>query len=201
MISQSEFFDDLATRWDDLEREDIGTLLDRVVSLSDVAPGMDILDVGTGTGALIPSLLGATGNAGRVCAVDISQGMLRVARSKGFPESVEFILADVMDHDWPEESFDRVMCNAVFPHFTDKALALRRIHRMLRPEGLVVVSHPTGREAVNQIHRESGSVVADDRVPAPEQMRRLLEAAGFVDVSVIDEPEFYLARGAKPGGA
>ena len=62
-------------------------------------------------------------------------------------------------------AYDRVMCNAVFPHFNDKGAVLSRISRMLKPDGLIVISHPTGWEAVNEIHREAGSVVTEDRAP------------------------------------
>lgn len=195
MISQAEFFDSYADRWDGMEREDICARLDRVVRESGIGAGMDILDVGTGTGALIPCLLEAMDNLGSILAIDISQGMLQVASSKGFADNVRFQLADVEDFDCPDCTFDRVMCNAVFPHFTNKQAVLARIRRLLKPGGMLVISHPIGREAVNQIHREAGPVVAEDRVPDAERMRQVLEVVGFADVRVIDEPEFYLASG------
>lgn len=176
-----------------MELEDIRARLDRVVRESGIAPGMDILDVGTGTGAIIPSLLQAMGGTGSIRAIDISPGMLRVARSKGFPDCVKFELADIECFECPDASYDSVVCNAVFPHFTNKPLALARIRRMLRPGGLVVISHPTGRAAVNKVHSECDSVVTEDRVPTPEAMAQVLSKAGFDDISVNDEPEFYLA--------
>ncbi len=197
MISQAEFFDSYADRWDSMERDDICVILERVVRESGIAPRMDILDVGTGTGVIIPCLLRAMDKIGSIKAIDISAGMLRVARSKGFPDCVEFQTADVESFECPNGSYDRVICNAVFPHFTSKAATLSRIHRMLKPGGLIVISHPTGREAVNKIHREAGLVVAEDRVPNAQKMRQMLEAAGFVDGNVTDEPEFYLALGRR----
>ena len=195
MISQAEFFDSYADRWDGMEREDICVLLERVVRESGVAPGMDILDVGTGTGVIVPCLLRAMGGVGSIKAIDISPGMLRVAQSKGLPDCVKFELADVEVYECPSGSYDRIICNAVFPHFTNKAAALSRICQMLKPGGVLVISHPTGREAVNKIHREAGSVVAEDRVPNAEKMHAMLEVAGFGDVNVTDEPDFYLAMG------
>lgn len=195
MISQAEFFDSYADRWDSMERVDICVMLDRVVRESGIAPGMNILDVGTGTGVIIPCLLKAMDGVGSIKAIDISQGMLRVAGSKGFPDCVEFQFADIEKYECPDESYDRIFCNAVFPHFTNKTTALSRIYRMLKNGGLIVISHPTGREAVNKIHREAGSVVAEDRVPSVEKMRVMLKTTGFVDVMVTDEPEFYLAIG------
>jgi 2-polyprenyl-3-methyl-5-hydroxy-6-metoxy-1,4-benzoquinol methylase len=159
---------------------------------------MRVLDVGTGTGVLIPSLLAAMRGSGAIRAIDVSEGMLSVAQAKGFPGNVSFELADVQEYEPDGGAFDRVMCNAVLPHVTDQARALRRMHGLLRPGGWVVISHPTGREAVNKLHSETGSVVSQDRVPDAAEMRALLEAAGFAEVSVADEPEFYLAKGRKP---
>lgn len=198
MITQAEFFDSYADRWDSMERPDIGERLDRVVREVGVGPGMDILDVGTGTGVIIPSLLRAMDSIGNIRAIDISSGMLRVAQSKGFPDCVSFELADVESLVYSQGAYDMVICNAVFPHFTDKAATLARICRMLKPGGTIVISHPTGREAVNKVHREAGSVVAEDRVPDPSRMQEMLIAAGFGDIKVTDEPDFYLAKGVRP---
>lgn len=197
MISQAEFFDSYADRWDSMEREDICILLERVVRESGIKPRMDILDVGTGTGVIIPCLLKAMDCKGSIRAIDISAGMLRVAQSKEFPDCVEFVLADIEELDCPDCSYDRVVCNGVFPHFVDKPAILLRVCRMLRVGGKIVISHPTGREAVNKVHREAGSVVGEDRVPDPSRVRAMLLAAGFVDIDVTDEPEFYLAVGCK----
>lgn len=187
----------MAETWDDKKFEDIDAKLDRVVAMSHVRPGMRILDVGTGTGAVIPALLKAMDNHGSIVAVDISERMLDAAKGKGFPEIVSFVRADFEELELPEQSFDRVICNAVLPHFTDKARALARAFTLLRPRGLIIVSHPIGREAVNKIHRDSDSVVTEDRVPAAEAMKSLLERAGFAEVSVVDEPGFYLASGQR----
>lgn len=195
MITQAEFFDSYADRWDAMERPDISERLDRVVREAGVFPGMDILDVGTGTGVIIPSLLRAMDSIGSIRAIDISSRMLRVAQSKGFPDCVSFELADVGSFEYSQGAYDMVICNAVFPHFTDKPAVLARICRMLKPGGTIVISHPTGRDAVNKVHREAGSVVAEDRVPSPPRMREMLTTAGFVAVEVTDEPEFYLALG------
>ena len=194
MTSQAEFFDSFADRWDSMERGDISSRLDRAVRESGVKPGMSILDVGTGTGAIIHSLLRAMNCLGNIKAIDISAGMLRVASSKRFPDCVQFELADIEDFACVDGFYNRVICNAVFPHFTNKAETLSRMRRMLRPGGLIIISHPTGREAVNRIHREAGSAVAEDRVPNAETMQDMLNKAGYSEIEVTDEPEFYIAK-------
>lgn len=196
--SKTGFFDRHAAGWDSSARPDMPERLARVVAAGVLHPGERVLDVGSGTGVLIPHVLGAVGPAGSVLALDISAEMLAVARSKQFAGSVEFLQADVHDSGLPDASFDAVFCNAALPHFEDRQRALREMVRVLRAGGALVVSHPIGRDAVNRLHQRAGDAVAEDRVPPAERLREWLERAGLVAVNAVDEPEFYLVSGRKP---
>jgi demethylmenaquinone methyltransferase/2-methoxy-6-polyprenyl-1,4-benzoquinol methylase len=180
-----------------MEQEDIGPRLARVASSGRISGGNRVLDVGTGTGILIPYILDMLGDEGTILAIDISSGMLAVARKKFPQQNVEFLEADVSETNFPDGSFDRIFCNSVFPHFSDKHSTLLELKRLLAPGGVLVISHPIGREAVNNIHRDAGDVVAEDRVLKAADMKALLESAGFSEVSVVDEPDFYLAVGVR----
>lgn len=195
-MSKQEFFDRLAATWDEQERSDISERLARVAAMSCLREGQYVLDVGTGTGVLIPHILRAIGERGVVVAIDISREMLRQAFQKGFPPNVYFLLADMHRLGIRHEAFDRVLCNAVFPHFEHKERALHEAWRVLVPGGLLVISHPIGREAVNRLHAQCHPV-AEDRVPTAAKMHELLTRLGWADVEVLDEPEFYLARAWK----
>lgn len=198
-MDRVDFFDRHASGWDEAEVQDIGFRLARVVRLSKAQTADRILDVGSGTGVLIPHVLEVIGPEGSIVAVDISSEMISVARAKGFPANVEFLLADIQDTGLPDSSFDRVICNAAFPHFTDKTKALLEMLRMLKPGGTLVISHPIGRDVVNNLHKEVSRVVAEDRVPTADRMRKILQDTGLEEIQVIDEPEFYLAAARKPG--
>jgi SAM-dependent methyltransferase len=193
------FFDHYAATWDAGRHPEEDARLARVVALAEVQPDHAVLDVGAGTGVLVPHLLRAVGSAGRIVAIDSSPGMLEVAREKGFPSSVILLEADVHHLPFPDAHFDRVICNAALPHFEDRTRSIQEMVRVLRPGGMLVISHPIGREAVNRLHRDVGGPVQEDRVPAPEAMMALLQASGLADVQVVDEAEFYLAFGRKPG--
>jgi len=199
MMDRPEFFDHHAASWDADRPPEEEASLARVVTLAEVQPGQAVLDVGTGTGVLIPHLLRAVGPTGRIVAVDLSPEMLEVAREKGFPSSVTFLETDVHRLPLPEAEFDRVICNAALPHFEDRAESIREMLRVLRSGGILVISHPIGREVVNRLHRDAGGPVQEDRVPPPEAMAARLQEAGLTEVWVVDEPEFFLAHGLKPG--
>jgi ubiquinone/menaquinone biosynthesis C-methylase UbiE len=196
-MDRREFFDRSAAGWHRHRAEDLPPRLARVVAEAQFSAGDYVLDVGTGTGVLVPLIAAAVGPEGRVLAFDISLRMLLDARQRIPSEQVLLVQADVHRLPVPSDTFHRVVCNAALPHFGDRLAALREMIGALRAEGLIVISHPIGRRAVNARHRESGGPVADDRVPPSKEMEALLRDVGLGDVVVIDEPDFYLARARK----
>lgn len=196
-MNRREFFDQLAPQWESDIPPDLAPRLVRVVELAELHEGHRVLDVGTGSGVLIPYLLQKVGTRGVVVAMDISREMLRQAARKRFSPNVSLVLGDMHRAGLRDAAFDRVICNAVFPHFEDKERALSEAWRVLRGGGMLVISHPIGREAVNRLHAQHHPV-AEDRVPSAEKMSALLTRLGWKQVEVIDEPQFYLARASKP---
>ncbi|BCV21588.1 class I SAM-dependent methyltransferase [Moorella sp. Hama-1] len=197
MFTHREYFNSKAAIWDSLVTPEKRSKLESIVKGLNLAPGGTILDVGCGTGILIPYLQAAVGPAGRVVALDIAESMLKQAQSKGFPANVEFICADVMEIPFPAATFDEVICNSAFPHFPRKLEALNEMARVTKPGGRVIICHPAAREAINHLHRSIGGVVAGDQIPPRTEMEALLAAAGLVNIEVNGGPDFYLALGVK----
>ncbi|MCM8769793.1 MAG: class I SAM-dependent methyltransferase [Candidatus Omnitrophica bacterium] len=197
MSDKREFFNRLASNWAEngsVEAEK----LQRVVQAAEISPGQTILDAGAGTGVLVPFLLTVVGPSGRVYALDFAPGMVEKMTKRGFPKNVTVILGDIHQTNFPDKFFDRVIANASFPHFSDQRVALKEIHRILKKGGTLIVSHPAGREWVNQHHRQMAQVAEDVVFPAPV-LAGLLQQAGFVPSYLVDEPEFYLVAGKKAG--
>lgn len=105
-----------------------------VLELLESWPGMSVLDLGCGSGALTKRLsdLGAA-----ALGLDASAELLAVAR-ENYPQ-LSFILADATDFSLPEP-VDAVFSNAVF-HWIDREkqpALLQCVHRALRPGGQLV---------------------------------------------------------------
>lgn len=191
MLNLRDYFDQIAAQWDGIleEKMMIARLREIVAGLS-IEPGAAVLDVGCGTGVLFPMLLEKVGQNGHIVALDISGKMLQRAKTKGHP--VTYVHGNAQRLPFPAETFDWVVCNSVFPHFSDKLVALREIHRVLKDEGRLVICHANSREAVNEIHRTIGGVVAHDTIPSEEETRRLLRDAELNHAVVRNEPGLYL---------
>ncbi len=185
-----QFFDQAAVDWDALEVEETHVRLREIVAGLGIAPGAVVLDMGCGTGVLLPILHENTNGNGHVVALDLSREMLKRALSKEQP--AVYVQGDAESLPLPEGVFDWVLCNAVFPHFPDKSRALAEIRRVLRAGGHLVICHTASRQAINEFHRSVGGVVAHDTIPDEGEMLRLLQEAGLVEVQMRDEPDRYL---------
>jgi len=96
------------------------------------------LDIACGTGISTLELVEACGGRGRFVGVNISEGMLAVARGSAVErglENVEFRRGDAEALDFPDDTFDVVISNMSLQFFQNKAEALREMHRVLKPGG------------------------------------------------------------------
>jgi ubiquinone/menaquinone biosynthesis C-methylase UbiE len=101
-----------------------------------------VLEVGCGTGKNTV-LLAQLGE--RVCALDLSVGMLKQAQRKVQLDHVLFAVAD-LTKAWPckTESVDLIVCNLVLEHVRDLSVIFSEVHRSLVAGGCFFVSelHP-----------------------------------------------------------
>ncbi len=91
-----------------------------------------ILDLGCGTGVLTAQLAEL---CNKVIGVDSSQSMIEKAK-KQF-SSIEFMICDALALPF-ENEFDVVFSNAVFHWISDHDALLKNIHKVLKPQGVLV---------------------------------------------------------------
>jgi demethylmenaquinone methyltransferase/2-methoxy-6-polyprenyl-1,4-benzoquinol methylase len=99
--------------------------------------GGTALDLCTGTGKLAHELLPYVHPGGRVVGVDFSPAMLELARR--LEPNVEFRLGDVSQLAEPDRSVDAVTIGFGLRNLVDREVALREMHRVLRPHGRLVI--------------------------------------------------------------
>lgn len=190
-----EYFNAISDHWD--QRRPDYARLEEILGRTEIQSGMRVLDVGAGTGCMARLLLKAVGKGGQVFALDLAEQMLVKAANNPELMSADIICSDVHWLPFCNEYIDAVMCFAAFPHFANKALALREIYRVLKPSGQIYIVHPMGSREMNEHHRSIGGVVGEDVLPDGDTLLPMLSDVQFRKVSIIDQPDLYFARALK----
>jgi ubiquinone/menaquinone biosynthesis C-methylase UbiE len=198
MDNRKSFFDSYAAGWNEmLTRDGRMQRFARVVEWFDIVEGESILDVGTGTGVLLPFLRHAVGHKGMVVAMDFSINMLKQAMDRQLEDRVALINAGVGAIPLKSGQFDKVTCFSAFPHFPDKQRALAEMTRVLRKGGIAWIAHLQSIEELASLHGKVGGPVHSDRLPDCATMEQLMSNAGLTDIHIVNEPGKYLAWGRK----
>ena len=102
--------------------------------------GKDILDIGCSTGTCAAACIPMKEN--RYRGIDIEPRYIARARSR-LPDG-EFRVMDARHLEFADESFDVVMFVGALHHMHDDVVrdCFREIHRVLRPEGVVLCAEP-----------------------------------------------------------
>lgn len=175
----------------------------RALQRAGLASGVEVLDVGIGTGLVAREALKLIGPAGHLVGVDPSPGMMEQVNSA----AVELVQGVAEALPRPDASSDFVSMGYAMRHIGDVAAAFAEFHRVLRPGGRVVVleiTRPQGRLANGLLKAYMRTVVpllarmvAGQRDTAelwryywdtieacipPASVIAALQAAGFVDV-------------------
>ncbi len=193
-MSRQAYFNQLADSWDKrFQTEALSTFLEKLVSTFGLLPGQKILDVGAGTGILIPFLLKAVGPTGQISAIDYAEKMVRICKSKySHLPNVTFAVQQVETLDFPLQTFDAVTCFGLFPHVENKEEALRQMNRVLKTNGKLIIAHALSSTEIKAHHHSASSVVAHDVLPSLAVIKKLLTQAGFGKIQIIDKPGQYL---------
>jgi ubiquinone/menaquinone biosynthesis C-methylase UbiE len=184
----AERYSERAEAYDALWSPVIRPVGERLLGHLPLSQAKNIVDIGTGSGALLPLIQKASPSA-IVLGVDNSEGMLRLARGKHLGP---LALMDVQKLELDDKQFDVAVVAFVLFHLPRPDRCLAEVDRVLRPRGVVGTVTWGAEQAppVEAIWDEeleaSGAYVpglpaADNRgcCNSPEKVAALLEQAGF----------------------
>lgn len=189
-MNQVEFFDKIAKEWDsiiEVNEEKINLLLSKL----DIKSNERILDVGTGTGVIIP-FIKALNKGGYIKGVDISTGMLNIAKEKYKNlENIEFEIKDVEEEEIYEK-YDKIILYSMFPHLENKTKTVKTlINKNLNKNGKLIIAHSNSREFLNNMHKEKDKSVSKARLIPVNNQRKIFEKNGLKVLEAFENDQIY----------
>ena len=191
-MNQVDFFNCIARDWDNITKVD-ETKINYLLSQIDIKEDNCILDVGTGTGVLIPFLTKLSPK-GKIKAVDISCNMLEVAKEKFKDiDNVEFSLLNV-ETDNLDEKFNKIVLYSMFPHLENKTNTIKKlVQNNLLDFGKLIIAHSNSREYLNNMHKNTDERVSESRLIDVNEQKKIFEDAGLkVEKAFEDDNIYYL---------
>ncbi|MBV1924345.1 MAG: bifunctional demethylmenaquinone methyltransferase/2-methoxy-6-polyprenyl-1,4-benzoquinol methylase UbiE [Flavobacteriaceae bacterium] len=206
-----KMFDTISGNYDGLNRViSFGTDIKwrkRVLKLIQDKDPDSILDIATGTGDLAIKFAEKT-NASRVVGLDLSEGMLSVAKNKiegkSFSNKIQFIKGDSEALPFEDNSFDAITVSFGIRNFEYLEKGLSEIYRVLKPKGIFIIletSVPTKFPVKQGYYFYSktllpviGKVFSKDKVaytylsesaavfPHGKELNNILQKIGFISV-------------------
>jgi len=172
-------------------------LTDALVEYAAPRPGMNVLDLASGTGEPGISLAKWLGNEGNVTAVDLSADLLDLAAARARKKNLPNFFtrqADAHHLPFPDKSFDLATCRFGVMFFIDPNRALAELRRVLRPGARACfavwgpVEQPYWQTTMAIVHRHVGGPMLEPGGATPFRfseagsLSQALQASGFVDV-------------------
>ncbi|MFP5257635.1 MAG: class I SAM-dependent methyltransferase [Acidobacteriota bacterium] len=173
------------------------------LSLVDIAPDADVLDIGCGGGRTLERLA-QLAPRGRICGIDASEKSVALSRRHNTQAiasgRMEVRLASVSALPYRDDTFHLVTAVETHYFWPDLASDLREVWRVLRPGGrflLLAEVYDTPKfDARNQKWLE----LVPMTYLTPARFRELMIDAGFADVAVHEQAEhgWLCCLGRKP---
>jgi SAM-dependent methyltransferase len=170
------------------------------VDRAGIEPGMDLLDVGTGTGGNVA--IPAAMRGAKVVGADVTPELFEHARRRAAEAGVEveWVEADAQDLPFPDESFDRVVSTFGAMFAPDHARTARELVRVCRPGGRIVMTTWVNDGFAGELFKLTGSFLPPppDVQPPPlwgveEHIVEMFGAAGATPTVSRESVDFEFA--------
>lgn len=191
-MDEIQFFDKLSSTWDENEIYSTPEKVNEILDYLNIKLGDRILDLGTGTGVLLPYLSQRIGKSGQITAVDYSTGMLNRAISKYgmiLPRPI-FLNLD-FENEIIQGEFDKIILYCVYPHLHHPVKTLKKIIKQnLKEGGILTIAFPCNNEPINKIHEEKHS--ESGLLPTASSLAQFLKEQGLNAEMIVDDSSAYV---------
>jgi ubiquinone/menaquinone biosynthesis C-methylase UbiE len=140
-VTSAEFWDRVAPGYSKQPIADTESYARKLAATQALmGPDMEVLEFGCGTGS---TALEHAPHVAHIVATDVSAAMIDIGREKAALagiDNVSFRQSGIEDFDAPDGSYDMILALNLMHLLEDRAAALKKIHRLLKPRGIFISS-------------------------------------------------------------
>ena len=159
-------------------------LVDKLVERGFVRDDMRVLDIGSGLGHIMEALRRKLPQARIVCAEAAPQSVAHLSAS-GFEVVEDFGKLAA------QRPFDALFMIEVIEHLDDPMSVLRLCHSLLRPQGVMLLTTPSGELRGGSHGTAAYETVEHVQFFTRRSLALACRQAGFSSVRFVELPEFY----------
>ncbi|PIT87283.1 MAG: hypothetical protein COU31_03770 [Candidatus Magasanikbacteria bacterium CG10_big_fil_rev_8_21_14_0_10_40_10] len=163
---------------------------DKLIPLLGDIAGLEVLDVGAGSGRLLNRLLK---KGAKITALDSSKCMLKLIRPQIKDQLKEIKIGQAESLPFIDQSFDIVLAVFLIVHLKDPSVFLREAWRVLRPAGHLLITNVNQKKPV-AVDIAQGRVAVESFYHRPSDISDQVVQAGF-DIEkdfLIKEKEIWI---------
>ena len=136
-------WDEAASVYEGEWRQHLAPAQRALLEISDLKPGMKVIETASGTGLMTFPAAEAVGMKGSILATDLSGEMVKAGNQTADKlglSNTTFQQMNAEALDYEDDIFDRAMCALGLMYMPDPLSALKEMKRVLRPGGLASVA-------------------------------------------------------------
>ncbi|MGE4384316.1 MAG: class I SAM-dependent methyltransferase [Endomicrobiaceae bacterium] len=195
-MKRKHFFNINADTWDNHINPYKEKRITGLMMLLQLKETDSIIDIGSGTGILVPYLRKLIKNDSNITELDFSKCMIDKAKEK-FGNKINYIVSSVEKLNIKDNSFSKAVIFNSFPHFEDKQKALFEVFRILKNNAIILLAHSDSKNVVNNRHKEIGGVIANDVFQSNDNMICMFKKAGFKKIEITDNNDVFYIKAIK----